>query len=221
MTDGRRVAAAERRRRREAEIVAATRELFATRGVRDTQIEHVAAAVGVNRAIVYRHFTGKEELFALAVVSYLEELRERLVEAADSAADPTTQLQAITKAFVDFGLEHPPFADCAQTLMRSTGEDLLKEMSETAVLRLGRAMSGCLSVLSGVLTEGNEQGVFAVDDPTLLANLFYASGLGALQLARVGLLVGESAPGVPSASQVTGDQVRDYLVAYVLALAAK
>jgi hypothetical protein len=34
-------------------------------------------------------------------------------------------------------------------------------------------------------------------------------------------LVGESAPGVPSASQVTGDQVRDYLVAYVLALAAK
>ena len=215
------MAAAERRRRREAEIVAATRELFATRGVRDTQIEHVAAAVGVNRAIVYRHFTGKEELFALAVVSYLDDLRGRLVEAAASASEPSEQLQAITRAFVDFGLEHPPFADCAQTLMRSSGEDLLEEMSETAVLRLGRAMSGCLSVLSGVLTAGNETGVFEVDDPTLLANLFYASGLGALQLARVGLLVGESSPGVPTASEVTGDQVRDYLVAYVLALAQK
>ena len=215
------MAAAERRRRREAEIVAATRELFASRGVRDTQIEHVAAAVGVNRAIVYRHFTGKEELFALAVVSYLDELRGRLVEAAGSANEPTEQLQAITRAFVDFGLEHPAFADCAQTLMRSSGEDLLEEMSETAVLRLGRAMSSCLSVLSGVLDEGNGSGVFDVDDPTLLANLFYASGLGALQLARVGLLVGESAPGVPTASEVTGDQVRDYLVAYVLALARK
>ncbi len=199
--------------------MAATRELFASRGVRDTQIEHVAAAVGVNRAIVYRHFTGKEELFALAVVSYLEDLRGRLVEAAENAEGPSARLQEITKAFVDFGLEHPPFADCAQTLMRSTGEDLLKEMSETAVLRLGRAMSGCLSVLSGVLAQGNEEGVFDVEDPTLLANLFYASGLGALQLARVGLLVGESASGAPTASEITGDQVRDYLVAYVLALA--
>ena len=66
--DGRRTAAAARRRAREQEIIAATRALFDQRGVRDAQIEDIAQAVGINRAIVYRHFTGKEELFALTLV---------------------------------------------------------------------------------------------------------------------------------------------------------
>ncbi len=38
--------------------------------------------MGVNRAIIYRHFTGKEELFALTQVDYLGDLERRL-EAAD------------------------------------------------------------------------------------------------------------------------------------------
>ena len=87
-TDGRRTAAAARRRAREAEILAATRALFDERGVRDAQIEDIANAVGINRAIVYRHFTGKEELFALTLVGYLDELRDALAEAADAHDDP-------------------------------------------------------------------------------------------------------------------------------------
>ena len=79
-TDGRRTAAAARRRAREAEILAATRALFDERGVRDAQIEDIANAVGINRAIVYRHFTGKEELFALTLVGYLDELRDALAD---------------------------------------------------------------------------------------------------------------------------------------------
>ncbi|CAN5396664.1 hypothetical protein BH09ACT12_BH09ACT12_31030 [soil metagenome] len=51
-TDGRRRAAATRRRVREAEIIAATRAVFDTKGVRDAQIDQVAAAVGINRAII-------------------------------------------------------------------------------------------------------------------------------------------------------------------------
>ncbi len=70
--------AAARRRAREREILLATRELFDESGVRDAQIEDIARAVGVNRAIIYRHFSGKEELFALTLVSYLEDLETRL-----------------------------------------------------------------------------------------------------------------------------------------------
>ena len=85
-TDGRRTAAAARRRAREKDIIAATRGLFDQRGVRDAQIEDIAKAVGINRAIVYRHFTGKEELFALTLVGYLDELRADLA-AADRDLD--------------------------------------------------------------------------------------------------------------------------------------
>ena len=216
-TDGRRSAAAARRRAREREILAATRALFDERGVRDAQIEDVAKAVGINRAIVYRHFTGKEELFALTLVGYLDELRAALVAAAEAHTDARERLAAIVSAFVDYGLAHPAFIDCAQTLMRRSGPELLDEMSESALFRLGRGISGCLAILTGAL----ESGDFAVTDPTLLANTLYASGLGALQLARVGILVTEAAPGIPTVGEISPEQVKDYLVASALALAAR
>lgn len=220
-TDGRRTAAAARRRKREAEIISATRELFDRAGVRDAQIDQIARAVGVNRAIVYRHFTGKEELFALTLVQYLDELKADLETADADGSDAADRLTRITTAFVDYGIAHPAFVDCAQTLMRRTGPELLEEMSESAVFRLGRAISGCLAVLGSALEAGVESGDFEVEDPALLANTLYASGLGALQLARVGILVKEAAPGIPTVGQVSPEQVRDYLVASALALATR
>ena len=219
-TDGRRSAAAARRRAREREILAATRALFDERGVRDAQIEDIARAVGINRAIVYRHFTGKEELFALTLVGYLEELRTALTDAAAGRDDARERLTAIVGAFVDYGLAHPAFIDCAQTLMRRSGPELLDEMSESALFRLGRGISGCLATLVSALQDGVESGDFSVADPNLLANTLYASGLGALQLARVGILVTEAAPGIPTVGTISPDQVKQYLVASALALAA-
>jgi len=212
--------AAARRRARETEILRATRELFDESGVRDAQIEDIARAVGVNRAIIYRHFSGKEELFALTLVSYLDDLQTRLAEAADSPGSPHQRLVAVVEAFVDFGLEFPAFVDCAQTLMRRPGPELLEEISESSLFRLGRGISACLTRLSEVLDDGNAAGDFHVSDPILLANHMYASGLGALQLARVGMLVKESAPGIPAISPVSPDDVRRYLVATAVALAA-
>jgi AcrR family transcriptional regulator len=223
MTTGRttsRQPAAARRRAREREILQATRELFDENGVRDAQIEDIARAVGVNRAIIYRHFSGKEELFALTLVSYLDDLEKRLSEAARTKRTPTSRLTAVVEAFVDFGLDYPAFVDCAQTLMRRPGPELLEEISESSLFRLGRGISACLAQLSEALEAGNASGDFHVSDPTLLANHMYASGLGALQLARVGMLVKESAPGIPAISPVSPDDVRAYLVATAKALAA-
>ncbi len=211
-----------RRRAREADIIAATRALFDERGVRDAQIEDIARAVGINRAIIYRHFTGKEELFALTLVSYLEELRDALERAARSEPAPPARLEAIVGAFVDYGLDHPAFVDCAQSLMRRTGPELLDEISEGALFRLGRGISSCLSELSAAVEAGVATGDFTTaDDPAVMANTLYASGLGALQLARVGILVKEAAPGVPTVGTITPEQVRAHLVASALALAGR
>lgn len=218
-TDGRRSAAAARRRAREADIVAATRRLFDERGVSDAQIEDIAKAVGINRAIVYRHFTGKDEIFALTLVGYLDELRDALTAAAEGHDTPAARLAAVAGAFADYGIAHPAFVDCAQTLMRRSGPELLDEISESALFRLGRAMTGCLSILTTIFTAGAEAGDFGVGDANVLANMLYASGLGALQLARVGILVTEAAPGVPTVGTVSPEQVREHVVAQALAMA--
>ena len=220
-SDGRRSAAAARRRVREKQIIAATRALFDEKGVREAPIDDIASAVGINRAIVYRHFSGKEELFALTLVSYLDELHAALEAADDPDAPAPERLERLVGAFVDYGLAHPAFIDCAQALMRRSGPELIDEISESALFRLGRGISGCLAILVAALQAGVETGMFKVTDPTLLANTLYASGLGALQLARVGILVAESAPGIPTVGEISAAQVRDYLVASALALATR
>jgi len=217
--DGRRSAAAARRRAREGEIIAATRELFDSRGVRDAQIEDIARAVGINRAIVYRHFTGKEEIFALTLVDYLEELRDALVASDPGEGPASERLAATVGAFVEYGVAHPAFVDCAQALMRRTGPELVDEISESALFRLGRAITSALAVPRRIFTAGSEAGEFRVADPVLLANMFYSTGLGALQLARVGILVTEAAPGIPTMASISREQVQDYLVTAAVALA--
>jgi AcrR family transcriptional regulator len=217
----RRPAAAARRREREKEIIAATRALFDEKGVREAQIDQIADAVGINRAIVYRHFSGKEELFALVLADYLDELRAAMLAADEGDSEPTARLARLVGAFVDYGVAHPAFIDCAQALMRRRGDELLDEIAEAALFRLGRGISGCLSVLQAALQAGVDAGAFRVENPTLLANTLYASGLGALQLARVGILVTETVPGVPTLGEVSAEQVRAYLVDSALALVTR
>lgn len=217
--DGRRTAAALRRRLREKEILDATRALFDERGIRDAQIEDIARAVGINRAIIYRHFSGKEELFALTLVGYLEQLEGRLASADDPGSGPERRLRRITEAFIDFGLEYPAFVDCAQTLMRRPGPELLEEVSEGAVYRLGRGIATCLARVVDVLQDGIEKGIFHTEDVHLLANTLYATGFGGMQLARVGMLVKEAAPGVPTVATLSPAQVKEHMVAASIAMA--
>jgi AcrR family transcriptional regulator len=216
----RRPSTAVRRRARESAILAATRSLFDERGVAEAQIEDIARAVGINRAIVYRHFTGKEELFALALVGYLDELGATLTEAADPVEAPREQLAAIVSAFVDYGASHPAFVDCAHSLMRRTGTELFDEISESAMLRLGRAIAACLAVLRRALDAGVATGDFSVEHPTLLANTLYATGLGGLQLARVGLVIDETSPGVPHVGRIGAKQVKALLLTSALGMAS-
>jgi AcrR family transcriptional regulator len=213
----RRQSAADRRREREARIIAATRELFDASGVRDAQIEDVARAVGINRAIIYRHFTGKEELFALTEADYLKDLEQRLGEVDDEGADPEARLRALTEAFVDFGLRHPAFVDCGVTILRM-GPALLDELSSSALFRLGKGMSDCLTRVVEVIRAGQASGAFAEQDPDLVANMLYSLGLGGLQLARLGVMVKEGSPGVPVVAEIDAAQVKEHLVASSLAL---
>lgn len=209
----------ERRAARKREILEATRSLFDERGVRDAQIEDIARAVGINRAIIYRHFSGKEELFAQTLVGYLRELDETLAAADDSTADPEVRLRAISEAFLDFGAGLPAFVDCAQALLRRRGEELMEEVSQEVMVDLGVAMTACLNHAVEILKAGVASGQFKVADPHLLANVYYTQALGVLNLATLQLSVREENPGLPAVDAVPFDQVKALVTTAAIAMA--
>ncbi len=209
----------QRRAERKREILDATRALFDERGVRDAQIEDIAQAVGINRAIIYRHFSGKEELFAMTLVDYLSELDRALAATDDESSPPAVRLESIFDTFLDFGSDHPAFVDCAQALLRRRGAELMDEVSESVMLKLGVGMTACFSHVVRVLEAGAATGEFHVPDPYLLTNIFYTQALGVLNLATFQLSVRGGKPGLPSVDAVPFDAVKVYLKRGVVAMA--
>jgi AcrR family transcriptional regulator len=204
------------RRQREQDIVEATRALFDERGTQDAPVDEVARRLGINRALVYRHFASREELYVRTLLTYIDELAEELRTARGAwTDDPVGAQRRMSGAFADFGLAHPAFPECALALMRRPAAELRTSISDGTWLHLGRAMGACLAVEAEVLGSGAFP---AVTDPDLTANLLYAQGLGLLHLARIGVGVTELAPGTGTAFPITPAQVRDALVASALAL---
>ena len=100
------------------------------------------------------------------------------------------------------------------------GPELLDELSSSALFRLGRAMTECLSHVVRVLREGKEAGVFAIDDPDQVANTMYALGLGvACSWSGSGSWCARPRRGSPMVEAVAAGTVGAQLVEATVALA--
>ncbi len=209
----------DRRSARRQEILAATRQLFDANGARDAQIEDIARAVGINRAIIYRHFSGKEELFAATLVGYLTELSDTLAGAVDEAAAPSVRLEQLSDAMIEFGVERPAFVDCALALLRRPGDELMAEVGQSVMIGLGQAMWSSLTRVVQVLEDGRASGDFDVEDPVLLSNILYTQALGIISLAMLQLSVGESRPGMPVGTSVPLQEIKRYARTAAVAMA--
>jgi AcrR family transcriptional regulator len=210
------ISRASRRREREREIVAATRLLFDERGLQDAPIESIARAVGINKALIYRHFSSKEELYVLTLSSYLADLAQQL-EDIPVELDAVARLEDGWWRYTSFCLEHPAFLDCGLSLMRRSAEELREAISDAVWIRLGQNMAACLSKLSQILAEGAVQGMFSVEDPDFTANQLYAQTLGTMHLARIGMGVRTAAGGIPEPFPIEPARVQRACIDAVLA----
>ncbi len=197
--------------RREELIVQATRELFDERGLRDAPMDEIAGKVGINKALIYRHFSSQEELFVQTVTLYLAELAGLLRAADDQGGTATERLRHVSEVHADYCLAHPAYSDCALSLLRRPAEELHELVSDAVWIRLAQGMADCLGIVARILAE------LDIADPDLVANLLYTQALGMMQLARLGVGVRESAPGVPGAFGVDPAVVRDACVKSALA----
>lgn len=130
----------ERRRRTEAAILAAARELFAERGFQGTSIRAVAAAAGIDPALVMQYFGNKDGLFAAAARSTVE--LDPLLEATSH------ELPRAALGHVLAGYEDPQRRDSSVALLRSslTHPTALEVMREEVI---GPAQSTVARTIGG------------------------------------------------------------------------
>ncbi|WP_285698316.1 TetR/AcrR family transcriptional regulator [Actinomadura sp. NBRC 104412] len=93
-------------RRREQLLRVALGE-FGRRGYHLTQMEHVAAAAKVSKALLYQHFTSKEQLFTEVTESIVTDLTERLNVAVRAQHDSGEGIRAMIRVLFDYATAEP------------------------------------------------------------------------------------------------------------------
>jgi AcrR family transcriptional regulator len=90
------------RAEREQQMLAAARALFAERGYAAVTMDHVAAAVGVTKPLLYAYFGNKERLYLACMEPAAQALHETVAGAVAEAARPADALELGVQAFFSF-----------------------------------------------------------------------------------------------------------------------
>ena len=90
---------------RRATIARAAGDLFARDGYAAARIDDIAAAAGVSKPIVYRHFDSKKALYMALLAKHRDDL-PTFVEGIDPATSPDAALRAILERWLDYVREN-------------------------------------------------------------------------------------------------------------------
>src|ERR1700733_7838495 len=89
-----------------AALMDAARELLLELGDQDKlSVRAVTARAGVSPNALYLHFADREELLSAVIIASYAELRAFLRAAVPEDADPTEQLRALARAYLDFAAQ--------------------------------------------------------------------------------------------------------------------
>lgn len=85
-----------------AEILAAARKIFATKGFRDATVDDIAAEAGIAKGTVYLYYPSKKEMYLAALKQGLEELRQRTGAAMQAAVGAQAKLRAFVRTRMEY-----------------------------------------------------------------------------------------------------------------------
>ncbi|HEV2781289.1 MAG TPA: TetR/AcrR family transcriptional regulator [Actinophytocola sp.] len=132
------------REARRAEFVDAALRVLATHGP-DFGMEHVAAAAGITKPVLYRHFTDKEDLIVALGQRGTELLFDRLIPALNNVEAPIPRIRRSLVAYFSVIEEHPNLYRLL--IRRPIGRDVVAEDKELIGAALSRVLGGYLRAL--------------------------------------------------------------------------
>jgi AcrR family transcriptional regulator len=91
-------------------LIAGLASSIVEHGYAGTTVAHITGAAAVSRRTFYEHFSSKEECFAAAYETVIEELRERVANAFEEVDDWPRAIRAAIAAMLGFLASNPSLA---------------------------------------------------------------------------------------------------------------
>jgi len=92
-----------------ARLLAAAAAEFAARGFDGANVDRIARAARVNKAMIYYHFRNKAALYAEIFQGFIRAALDRIRQVADGPADPADKIRAFIRALVEEAAARPHF----------------------------------------------------------------------------------------------------------------
>lgn len=189
-----------RKRELREEILRAASTEFLEHGPENFSLRRVAERIGYSPTTIYLYFQNKEDLLLSTVQDGFQSFDRTIQEAVEGASDAPSKLEAIGRAYIEFGLANPalyrlmfmqPSNDFA--LPRLLGIGSSPEDLEAAPTQPLHHRVVAQELLLSTVREGIEGGYFRSGEPVLLADALWAGVHGLVSLAVSPMMAPENA----------------------------
>ena len=155
-------------------ILDTARHLLVEDSYKNLSMRKIARAIGYSATSIYLHFENKDALFQTLVEEGMEQLYQTLGDAAARAGDPAARVEALSRAYIDFGLSNPEYYE----LMFMVSTDHMQRFPAEKYRRARRNFRR----METALHEGAESGQLAVEDAAAVTGAIWATLHGAVSL---------------------------------------
>lgn len=147
-------------------ILEKSREILIEEGFSQLSMRKIASSLDVSATALYSHFKGKDDLVVALIEESVNMLLLELHRATEAYTDAITRLKEASRAYVQFGLEHPQEYEI-MFVVRS--EEMPRYPKEKF-----RKVRTAYSMLADMIREGHVTGLIEEPDPELAAYSIWA-----------------------------------------------
>ena len=154
---------------RKKELIDAALKLFMKKGYEQTAVSDIVKEIGVAQGTFYYHFKSKNELLLEVVKNIIFEIIEKIRQTAyDKEKDPVTKLNTFQELLNMSSLSNQ---ELTKVIHQESNIVLHEKLASLMI-------SGITPLLTKIIEEGKEKGVFKIKHPRETAlYMFYAFGM--------------------------------------------
>lgn len=181
------------REQRKAAIIIAAARVFARKGLAGTKIADIAAEARMSIGLIYRYFSGKDEVFALLVEQTMRGSAEAARQALAHGGCAWERLEWFTAQLLPHQYQQP---ECSLVVLHALTSDAVPTAVRETVLEQNRAM---FYTVRQLIAEGQDEGSVVRGNADHLAYVFLSAIYG---LAASTAFVGDEQVEFPDVASV-------------------
>lgn len=137
---------------RKEEIIQAALEVVGRNGVRTLTIAAIAASAGMSEANIYRHFSGKDDIYSAVAEFIGSSVMSNASAIAGGSRKPLEKLETIYFSHVALIIEHPGIPRFVFSDDIHLGQ---RNLADTLALRIGTYIETITGVIAAGIAEGD------------------------------------------------------------------